>query len=77
MKKLTFLERKTGGSISGKTIVSINRDACIGCGVCVEMCPKHILCLDNENKCVVSDQTKCDRLAGCERACPTDAIKIL
>jgi len=60
----------------GKTIVSINRDACIGCGACVQMCPKQILSLDTDNKCVVSDQAKCDRLAGCERVCPTDAIKI-
>jgi NAD-dependent dihydropyrimidine dehydrogenase PreA subunit len=60
----------------GKINVLVDRDACIGCGACVDMCPKQILGLDGENKCVVSDQSKCDRLGGCERVCPTDAIKI-
>ena len=59
-------------------VVAINRDACIGCGVCVSMCPKNILFMDeNTGKCDVTDHSKCDRLAGCERACPVDAIKIL
>ena len=58
--------------------VDIDKDACIGCGVCVEMCPQKILFIDSKTgKCDVTDETKCDRLGGCERACPVNAIKIL
>ena len=58
-------------------IVMINEDLCMGCAKCVKLCPKKILYLDKTTKkCKVTDETKCDKLAGCERACPTKAIKI-
>ncbi|MHB9155078.1 MAG: 4Fe-4S dicluster domain-containing protein [Endomicrobiales bacterium] len=58
-------------------IVAIDKEACTGCGICVSMCPKRILSIDEQTgKCVVRDEHKCDRLAGCERACPAGAIKI-
>ena len=58
-------------------IVLIDEENCIGCGVCVDMCPLSILYLDSQtNKCKVTDETKCDKLAGCQRMCPTNAIKI-
>ncbi|MCX5712793.1 MAG: 4Fe-4S binding protein [Candidatus Omnitrophica bacterium] len=58
-------------------IVIINEDLCIGCAKCVELCPKKILYIDtNTKKCKVSDETKCDKLAGCQRVCPVKAIKI-
>jgi NAD-dependent dihydropyrimidine dehydrogenase PreA subunit len=63
--------------IQTHTIVLIDQDACTGCGVCVAMCPQRILSLDAATgKCQVSDEKRCDRLAGCERACPTGAIRI-
>ena len=58
-------------------IVIIDELLCIGCGKCVELCPKKILYIDtNTKKCKVSDETKCDKLAGCQRVCPVKAIKI-
>lgn len=58
-------------------IVLIDEDKCTGCGICVSMCPKQILYLDKDSgKCRVTDEKKCDRLAGCERACAAEAIKI-
>jgi len=60
-----------------KTVI-INEELCIGCGVCVSLCPKKILYIDEKSgKCKVSDETKCDRLRGCEKACPVDALKII
>lgn len=58
-------------------IVMIDEEACSGCGACVELCPKKILYLDPDTgKCRVTDPTLCDRLGGCERVCPTQAIRI-
>jgi len=58
-------------------IVLINEKLCIGCGACVELCPKKILYIDEKSgKCKVKDESKCDRLRGCEKACPVSAIKI-
>jgi len=59
-------------------IVVINEVLCIGCAKCVELCPKNILYIDSKTKkCKVTDETKCDKLRGCEKVCPVDAIKIV
>ncbi|HBU70492.1 MAG TPA: ferredoxin [Elusimicrobia bacterium] len=64
--------------MNGSVTVAIDREACVGCGVCVAMCPQNILYIDGKSgKCEVTDHSKCDRLAGCERVCPVEAIKIL
>lgn len=58
-------------------IVIIDENLCTGCAQCVNMCPKRILYIDEATgKCKVTDETKCDRLRGCEQACPVQAIKI-
>ncbi len=58
-------------------IVLIDENLCIGCGKCVEICPKKILYLDEATgKCKVTDETQCDKRKGCERVCPVGAIKI-
>lgn len=60
-----------------KTVI-IDEDLCIGCGACVELCPQKILYIDEKTgKCKVSDESKCDKQAGCERVCPVEAIKII
>lgn len=63
---------------SQNRIVMIDEESCTGCGNCVAMCPKEILYLDPETgKCRVRDENQCDRLAGCQRACPAEAIRII
>ena len=59
-------------------IVRIDEELCIGCGACVSLCPKKILYIDEKSeKCKVSDESKCDRLRGCVRVCPVNALKII
>ena len=59
-------------------IVIIDESLCVGCAKCVELCPKKILYIDKTTqKCKVTDETKCDKLRGCERICPVNAIKII
>jgi len=56
-------------------IVIIDEKLCIGCGACVEICPQKILYI-KDDICKVTDEGKCDKLKGCEKVCPTDAIKM-
>lgn len=58
-------------------IVLIDKSLCIGCEACVKLCPQKILYVNPETqKCEVKDESKCDRRRGCEKVCPTEAIKI-
>lgn len=53
----------------------INYDECIGCGSCVEVCPK-VFELRDDTKAYVIGEDKCDT-CDCEDAvniCPTEAI---
>jgi NAD-dependent dihydropyrimidine dehydrogenase PreA subunit len=59
-------------------IVFINESLCIGCAKCVELCPNKILYIDKATKkCKVTDESKCDKLRGCQKICPVKAIKIV
>jgi NAD-dependent dihydropyrimidine dehydrogenase PreA subunit len=58
-------------------IVIIDEKLCTACGACVELCPQKILYIDEKNNvCKVADENRCDKLRGCERVCPVEAIKI-
>ena len=57
--------------------VSIDRDRCKGCGLCVSVCPAHILCLaDGVFNAMgyppveVTDPEACTGCAACATLCP-------
>jgi len=60
-----------------KQVVNIDDKLCSGCGACVAICPQKILYINEETGiCEVTDHNRCDRLRGCEKACPVEAIRI-
>ena len=63
--------------------VTINKDMCKGCGLCVEACPKKIIELEKSavNKkghlpARVTDESKCIACAFCAAMCPDCVIKV-
>lgn len=53
--------------------ISIEKDKCIGCGLCTEACPGNLLILKN-NQAVIRDVRDCWGCTACVKACPRDAI---
>lgn len=54
----------------------VNFDTCLGCGVCVEVCPFGAMTLDDEDGKAVN----CDLCGGkpkCVEVCPTNAIEYI
>jgi ferredoxin len=57
--------------------VKVNRELCIGCGLCEESCPE-VFALDDEGKAYVlpdADFSNCD-LEDVANSCPAEAISL-
>lgn len=58
-----------------RTLIEINEDKCIGCGLCAGACEQGAIQMIDGKAKLVSD-TYCDGLGKCLPACPVDAIKL-
>ncbi len=63
--------------------VTINTDRCRGCGLCEDVCPRHIITLASDklnaqgyHPATVTDMSKCIACAMCATMCPHVVIKI-
>ena len=63
--------------------VTVNEQACKGCGLCVSVCPKKIMVLNRDkfnergyNPATVIDLEQCIACAMCAIMCPDSAIKV-
>lgn len=57
----------------------VERDDCIGCGLCVTICPEVFDLDDEEIAIVIADpipEDSIDEAKEAEESCPTDAISI-
>lgn len=54
--------------------ISIIKEFCKGCGICVEFCPKDVLGLGNDLKVTCVNIEACNGDALCEFRCPDFAI---
>ena len=66
-----------------KPLVTFRSDRCKGCGLCVSVCPKSILWLDETVTNIkgyhpsgITDQDKCIACGNCARICPDSVITV-
>ena len=53
----------------------IDANKCVGCGLCVKLCPTHALALVDNVPCI-ANPTACDYHGLCQDACPTGAVSL-
>jgi len=62
--------------------LTIERDWCKGCGLCIEACPNHLLSLSEDlnasgfHYAVLANPEECTGCASCALMCPDLAIQI-
>lgn len=63
--------------------VTINQDACKGCGLCMTVCPKKIMVLSKTvinakgyNPTEVTDMSLCIGCASCAKMCPDFVLTV-
>ncbi len=64
------------GPTAVRNIAEVDRDKCIGCGRCMQVCPTGAIRLDAEGKAVVSPDL-CRGCAACMGVCPVGAIQMV
>lgn len=52
----------------------VDKEACVGCGTCVDACPEAAIEMDDEFAKV--DEARCNECGTCVDSCPTQAIKV-
>ena len=59
--------------IDGAAILKLNEEVCVGCGMCVTVCPHRIFELQGKKAHIV-DHDACMECGACATNCPTEAI---
>lgn len=53
----------------------LDREKCIGCGLCTEVCPQTVFEM-RHNKAEIVDFNACMECGACVNNCPSDAIAV-
>jgi ferredoxin len=55
--------------------LELNTDKCIGCGMCVNVCPHAVFVV--QDKAAIVDRDACMECGACKVNCPVEAIKVV
>jgi len=55
--------------------LALDREACIGCGTCTEVCPHQVFAL-REDKAEIIARDLCMECGACQMNCPAEAIRV-
>lgn len=57
------------------TTLRVDREKCIGCGMCLNVCPHAVLAL-SEDRIAIMDRDACMECGACAMNCPVEAIAV-
>lgn len=61
--------------IDGTASITLNQETCIGCGMCLLVCPHAVFILDGKRAGIV-DKDGCMECGACAMNCPVEAIAV-
>ena len=56
--------------------LELDRNACIGCGICPAVCPHCVFAMDASGKAEIIDRDSCMECGACALNCPVKAISV-
>ena len=57
--------------------ILVNKDWCKKCQICMELCPKELIAMDEDGFAVLKEPEQCNECAICSWVCPDFAIEII
>ncbi len=61
--------------ISGVSTLNLDADKCIGCGMCLNVCPHSVFSV-KQKKAWVEDKDGCMECGACAKNCPVSAVTV-
>jgi ferredoxin len=61
--------------LRGVATLQLDRETCIGCGLCAEVCPHRVFVVEGK-KAVVVDRDACMECGACALNCPVKALAV-
>lgn len=62
--------------LHGVATLELDQDICIGCGICVNVCPHLILTQNDARKALITNRDACMECGACALNCPVKAISV-
>ena len=56
--------------------LSLNEEKCIGCGMCIDVCPHAVIGMNGSDRAWIQDRDACMECGACSRNCPTEAVSV-
>lgn len=66
---------KTIRYIEGVASITLDRKRCVGCSMCVNVCPHEVFAVEDK-KAVLVDKDGCMECGACAANCPVEAIAV-
>ena len=61
--------------LSNVATLELDREACVGCGMCEQVCPHQVFALRGD-KAEIVDRDRCMECGACRANCPAEAIRV-
>jgi len=56
--------------------LNFNEEKCIGCGMCIEVCPHAVIGMNDAGRASIQKRDACMECGACSRNCPTEAVSV-
>ena len=58
------------------TTLALDEEKCIGCGICLTVCPHAVFGMNGNKRVRIEDRDACMECGACALNCPTEALKV-
>ena len=62
--------------LQGVANLYFDEEKCIGCGICIDVCPHEVFELVSKGKVIIRDKDSCMECGACALNCPVAAVEV-